>query len=124
MHQQIRTPPTHSPADLRAFLAVLKEENINIVSAGGSDIESGGEFAFSVADGHEDYVIALLLEAGYNPRTVDVDHFVVTDKPGELLACVTEVAAKNARLGRVIKDLAIGVDEKGGIVVQVYSEAS
>ena len=124
MHQQIRTAPTQSPADLRAFLAVLKEANINIQAAGGSDIERGGEFAFSVADGTEDDVVALLQQSGYRPRKVDVDHFVVTNEPGELLACVTKVAATNARLGRVIRDLAVGVDDDGAVVVQVYSEAS
>ena len=68
MHKQIRVVPAKSPADLKAFLEVLAAARINIVAAGGSDVEQGGEFAFAVTDGQEADAIALLRDAGYQPR--------------------------------------------------------
>jgi hypothetical protein len=124
MHQQIRTVPAMSPPDLQAFLALLANAGINLEAAGGSDVENGGEFAFAVAHGQEDEAIALLEQAGYHPRLVDVDVFPVTNDPGQLLECVAKVAARNAHAGRVIKDIALGVPEDVGLPmrVQIYSE--
>ena len=49
MHkQQLRGLAEQSPADLAAYLAVLAEQGINIIAAGGGDVENGGEFAFAV----------------------------------------------------------------------------
>jgi hypothetical protein len=51
VHQQIRSVPALSPPNLADFLTVLADAGINIGGASGSDIESGGEFAFAVHDG-------------------------------------------------------------------------
>lgn len=124
MHQQIRSSPRKSPADLKEFLEVVKDAGFNILAAGGSDVEKGGEFAFAVADGQEKDALKALHDAGYRQaRIVDVDHFFMTDNPGQLLACVVKVARKNASSGKAIKDLAVGVpNDKGEIPVQIYSE--
>jgi hypothetical protein len=124
MHQQIRTKPALSPADLQAFLALLAGAGINLESAGGSNIEGGGEFAFAVAHGQEDEAIALLRQAGYRPRLVDVDWCYVTNDVGQLLECIAGVTKTNTRAGKVIKEIALGVPEAPGepMRVQIYSE--
>ena len=133
MHKQIRVVPARSPADLKAFLEVLAAAGINITAAGGSNVEQGGEFAFMVTDGQEADAIALLTDAGYQPRELDIEVEAedgsifttcwMTDQPGELLRCVREVTDANQAAGRVIKDLSIGVPNANGeIPVQIYSE--
>src|SRR4026209_15521 len=104
MHQQIRTVPAASPADLAKFLDVLAKGGVNLVAAGGGDVEKGGEFAFAVAHGQEANAIKVLEKAGYHPRLVEVDHAFLTDRPGELHRVVAKVAADNRRKGHVIKD--------------------
>jgi hypothetical protein len=122
MHLQIRAAPVQSPPNLADFLAVIAKEGINILTAGGSNIEQGGEFAFAVS--HEDQCRAVeaLAEAGYEPRVVTVDWGLMTDKPGQLLECVARVAAQNAATGKTIVDIAIGgPDADGRIPIQIYS---
>jgi hypothetical protein len=122
MHMQIRATPAKSPTSLVAFLEVLK--GINIVAAGGSNVEQGGEFAFAVAHGEECAAMTALADAGYRPTLVRVETCWMTDAPGQLLACVASVTEANLAAGRVIKDLSIGVpDQDGRIPVQFYSEA-
>jgi hypothetical protein len=124
MHKQIRTKPSKSPADLREFLAVLEAKGVNIEAAGGGEVEHGGEFAFAVEHHKEDSAKEILEKAGYEPRIVDVDHCALDNRPGALLECVAKVAEKNARLGRVIRDISVGVPDKDKrIQVQIYSEA-
>lgn len=133
MHKQIRVVPARSPADLQAFLEVLAAARINIDAAGGSNLEQGGEFAFAVTDGQEVDAIAVLRDAGYQPRELDDavetearEFFTtcwMTDEPGQLLACVASVTTANAGSGRVIKDLSIGKPRADGMIpVQIYSE--
>ena len=133
MHLQIRAIPARSPADLKAFLEVLAAADINIVAAGGGNLEQGGEFAFAVTHGQEDEAIRLLKEAGYQPRALDAsvateDGAVfttcwLTDEPGQLLACVTSVTDANEAAGRVIKDLSLGKPGDDGLIpVLIYSE--
>jgi hypothetical protein len=123
MHLQIRSVPALSPASLQAFLEVLAGERINIVAAGGSDIERGGEFAFAVAHDEEDRAIEALRRAGYDPRLVEVATCTMSDEPGQLLECIAAITESNAAAGRAIRDIAVGVpDEEGRIRVQVYSE--
>jgi hypothetical protein len=123
MHLQIRAAPVLSPPNLRAFLAVLDRAGINIEAAGGSDVEKGGEFAFAVEDGKEQHAIRALEAERYHPRLVEVDFCWMPNNAGQLLACVSRVAEKNAKAGRVIKDLAVGgPDRQGRILVQLYSE--
>ena len=123
MHQQIRTVPAKSPANLQEFLQVLVDAGINIEAAGGSNIEQGGEFAFAVAHGQEEGALIALKHEGYAPRLVDVTYCALTNEPGQLLACITGVTTNNNEHGRVIKDIVVGVpDDDGRIQVQVYSE--
>jgi hypothetical protein len=133
MHLQIRAIPARSPADLMAFLEVLAQARINIESVGGSNVEQGGDFAFSVADGQEDEAIRVLEGAGYQPRRFEngvlnedgaaLTTCWVTDAPGELLACVAAVTEANKAAGRVIRDLSMGKPGHDGLIpVQIYSE--
>ena len=125
MHLQIRTVPARSPANLAAFLTVLAEHEINLQSAGGSGIETGGEFIFSVEHGEEDRAIGVLQDAGYQPRLVEVQTCSLTDEPGQLLACISAVSDENVATGRSIRDITVGVpDADGRIQVQVYSDAT
>ena len=122
MHQQIRTVPAKSPADLAELLRVLKDHGVNLVAAGGGDVEKGGEFAFAVAHGEEADAIKVLEDEGYKPRLVDVEHEVLDNRPGELHRFVAKVAQENRRRGHVIKDVSVGVPDSDGIPIQVYSE--
>jgi len=122
MHQQIRTLPALSPADLGAFLRVLKDADVNIIAAGGGDVENGGRFAFAVEDGKYDAAMAALRAKGYEPELVDVDHELLPDVPGALHGFVTRVGARNKQRGWVIKDVSIGSAHGGKILAQIYSE--
>ena len=122
MHQQIRTPTTQSPADLGRVLKVIADAGINVLAAGGSNVEAGGEFAFGVADADEERTVAVLAAAGYTPRLVDVHTCYLANRPGELHRCVAEAARANRPAGRVVIDIAIGVQLPDGTVpVQIYS---
>lgn len=123
MHLQIRSVPAQSPPNLAAFLKVLADADINLAGASGSDVESGGEFAFAVEDGQEEAAMAALMAADYHPRLVEPKICRLEDSPGQLLACITEAIAENEGTGRVIKDILVGAQKEDGmIVVQVYSE--
>ena len=133
MHMQIRAIPARSPADLKAFLEVLAEAGVNVVAPGGSNVEQGGEFAFTVDDDQEGDAIRALEAAGFQPRRFEegiasddgayLTKCWMTNTPGQLLACVASVTEANQASGRVIKDLSIGVPrEDGQIPVYIYSE--
>ena len=123
MHQQIRTVPKLSPPDLAAFLKVLADAGINIGGVSGSNVESGGEFAFAVEDGQEQAAMDALKDAKYKPRILEPKRCLLDDTPGQLLACITDAISENRGTGRVIKDILVGANrEDGKIVVQVYSE--
>ena len=123
MHQQIRSVPALSPPNLADFLRVLADADINIGGASGSDVESGGEFAFAVEDGQEEAAMDALRSAGYTPRLVEPKVCLLEDTPGQLLACITDAISANQGSGRVIKDILVGANrEDGKVVVQVYSE--
>ncbi len=124
MHLQIRTVPAHSPADLVEFLRVLAEAEINIEIAGGSNVEFGGQFAFAVQEGQEAEAMRVLQEARYEPQLVEVVDCMLTNEPGQLLACITSIAQSNAESGKAIRDISVGVPGEDGLIpVQVYSEA-
>ena len=122
MHQQIRlVVPRKSPPDLASVLEVLAP--FNILAAGGSNIEHGGEFAFAVDHGEQTAALKALTGAGYEPRVVEVHACMVTDTPGALLACIQEAAGKNKATGKLIKDIAIGgKNANGEMPIQVYSD--
>lgn len=123
MHQQIRAVPAKSPPDLEALLQVLYDEGVNLVSAGGSDLELGGEFAFSVSDEQHDQTLRALERAGYATRVVDLDVCWMKPKAGELLRCVRGATALMARSGSVIRDIAIGEPNADGLIpVQISSQ--
>jgi hypothetical protein len=125
MHLQIRTKPALSPPDLAAFLTVLAENEVNMLSAGGCDIEAGGEFIFSVEHDTERDVMAILERAGYEPQLVEVEVCAVADEPGQLLECITAIREQNVLAGRVIRDITVGVpDADGRLQVQVYSDVA
>ncbi len=124
MHQQIRTVPARSPADLLIFLEVLANAGINMQSAGGSNLEEGGEFAFTVDHGQEQEAIDVLLSEGFRPELVEVDTFTVeVDGPGKLLEAVAQVRSLNNATGRVIRDITMGAPSPDGrtVEVQIYS---
>lgn len=122
MHQQIRTVPARSAADLVAFLTVLAEAGLSIKSAGGSNLSSGGEFAFGLLDDEYDHAMDVLRKARYKPRLVEVDYRAIPDEAGELLRFVTEITKQNLEAKREILDIAIGVPDANGLIqVQVYS---
>ena len=123
MHQQIRSVPALSPPNLADFLTVLADAGINLAGASGSNVESGGEFAFAVEDGQEQAAMDALFAAKYRPRLVQPKVCLLEDTPGQLLACITDAIAENQGTGRVIKDILVGANrEDGKVVVQVYSE--
>ena len=122
MHQQIRTVPAQSPADVAAFLKVLSDGKINIVAVGGGDVENGGEIAIAVEHGQEQAAMDLLGKH-YTPRLIDVPNAELDNRPGALHAFVATIAAENKRKGWKIKDITVGAAEPNGkIPVQVYSE--
>lgn len=123
MHLQIRTVPARSPASLAEFLSVLYDNGINIESAGGHDIETGGVFLCAVAHGEEDHAMTVLRDAGYRPHLVEVDSYAVDNRAGQLLDCIRTVTEKNELLGRAIRDIAVGVPDANGLIqVQIYSD--
>ena len=123
MHQQIRSVPALSPPNLADFLTVLADAGINLAGASGSNVESGGEFAFAVEHGQEQAALDALTAKDYKPRLVEPKVCFLDDEPGQLLACISDAIAENDGTGRVIKDILVGAQPQDGkIVVQVYSE--
>jgi hypothetical protein len=126
MHQQIRVVPAASPSDLAKLLAVLAAKKVNLVAAGGGNIELGEEFAFVPSEGQEEAAMNALAK-DYQPRLLNagVDYKLcwLTNVPGQLLECVQSATDENLEKGRKVKDILIGVepDEEGRIGVQVYS---
>jgi hypothetical protein len=131
MHKQLRLLPSSSPPDVEKLLGRLAERRVNLRGVGGSNVEFGGEFAFGVADGDEDGAIAVLKEHDYRYRVLEwkVDPGLTVcwlrnpNDVGELHRnCITDIAAANLLAGRIIRDVLIGLPEKEGTPVQVYSE--
>jgi hypothetical protein len=126
MHQQIRVVPAASPSDLAKLLAVLAAKKVNLVAAGGGNIELGEEFAFVPSEGQEQAAMDALAK-DYQPRLLNagVDYKLcwLTNDVGQLLECIQSATEENLERGRKVKDILIGVepDEEGRIGVQVYS---
>jgi hypothetical protein len=128
MHLQIRAVPMTSPPDLARFLGVLKEAGVNLVAAGGGNLELGGEFACVPEHGQEDLAMDALRAAKYRPTLIEVGGPALrlcwlTDEPGQLWSCISEAAEINLAEGRVIADVLVGTerDDQGRVPVQVYS---
>jgi hypothetical protein len=123
MHQQIRTRPARSPDNLQELLDLLSRYNLEAV--GGSNVETGGEFAFAVRHDLMEEALQLLIANGYqDARIVDVDVCWLEDREGQLLECINGVRSANATRGGAIRDFAIGGPQADGIPVQVYSESA
>jgi hypothetical protein len=126
MHQQVRVLPALSDPDLAKLLDVLYKAGVNLVAAGGGNIELGEEFAFVPEEDQFDLALDALTKADYQPRLLvkDKDFKLcwLKNEPGQLLNCVQEATRENLDKGRVVKDILIGIEpEKGLIGVQVYS---
>jgi hypothetical protein len=128
MHQQVRVVPAASPSDLAKLLGVLAAADVNIVAAGGGNIELGDEFAFVPSDGQEETAMSALADAGYAPRLLNAgDDYKLcwlTNELGQLRSCIDEASKENNGRGFKIKDILVGIEpEDGKIGVQVYSVA-
>jgi hypothetical protein len=128
MHQQIRTAPTTSPADIEKLLERLKDGGVNIAAAGGGNLEFGGQFAFAPHDGSEEAAIRVLEQHEYKYDVIEDDDPRLTiclmeDEVGELHRCIKSVSDANLKAGRIIRDLIIGAPDKDKKVpVQIFSE--
>ena len=128
MHKQLRVVAVSSPPDVEKLLRRLKDAGVNLGGAGGSNIEYGGEFAFSVDDADEAAAIEVLETHHYPYRLFehDVDPELtvcwIENVPGALHECVSGVASANLESGRIIRDILIGLDGDRGIVAQIFSE--
>jgi hypothetical protein len=128
MHQQIRTAPSTSPADIEKLLERLKDGGVNIAAAGGGNLEFGGQFAFAVHDGHEDAAKRVLEQHGYKYDVIEehdprLTMCLMEDEVGELHRCIKMASDANLESGRIIRDLIIGApDENKKVPVQIFSE--
>lgn len=131
MHMQIRVDPSMSPPSVAKLLQIFADEELNLIGAGGSNVEFGGEFAFAVADENDDEerAIAILNREGYRFRVFhDGDPELrlcwLTNEPGQLKSCIDDVTSANELGGRAVRDILIGVAEERGIPVQIFSETA
>lgn len=128
MHMQIRVEPRLSPPDVAAVLTLLAENEINLLGAGGSNVEMGGEFAFAVDHEQQAAAESLLESRRYTFRVFNSETDPelklcwLQNEPGQLKACIDGVAGENLAAGRKIRDILIGVQTGDGIPVQVFSE--
>jgi hypothetical protein len=144
MHLQVRVSPRVSPPNLERLLQFLAEEpltgdeildpdnpvGVNIVAAGGSRVELGGQFSFVPDHRHEDATRRALDKGGYggkvrwyntqdHPRWLQMDE--LDDQPGQLLALVARVRQQNGSDWR-IKDILVGTQRPGNKVpIQIFS---
>lgn len=122
MHMQIRLSTSKSPADLFEVLDVLAKAEVNLLAAGGSNVEEDGEFAFAVEDGHERRAVKALQDADYKPRLVRIKLCHIEHHPGSLRDCVRDARTENEEAGRRIRDVTVGVPGEDGLIpVQIYS---
>jgi hypothetical protein len=136
MHLQMRALPRSSPPDLLLFLSRLKDDQVNLVSVGGSNVEFGGEFAFVPVDADIEKAKQSLERNGYTYRVLHIadgqgideglDLLELDDTVGALHDALVAVAQKNLDKGRIIRDVLVGrpTDETtpGKIPVHIFSE--
>ena len=148
MHQQIRVAMgapsatldgsgamAHVPVDvdpvevedgaLFRLLDLLAGEGFNLRTAGGSKIESGGEFVFAIDDeGDEDRAkkcAEFLGRKGYRDvRVVEPFMCEVDDRVGALRDCLKKLASE----GRRIDEVFVGTARKGKVPVHVTTVKS
>lgn len=117
MHQQIRLTPIAPPPDLERVLAVLAEAGVNILAAGGGDLELGGEFAFAPREDQGDVAMKALTDAHYAPRLLEAEKgdyklCWLENVPDQLHKCIADVAAQNVESGKVVKDVLVGASRR------------
>jgi len=104
------------------ILHTLVDGGVNLQSAGGRDLDRGGDFVFSVHhegddDGPAEEAAALLKEHGYgDARVVHAHTCSVADEPGGLLGCIERIEAS---AGPVYEIFVGTPDADGGIPVQI-----
>jgi hypothetical protein len=139
MHQQVRTSSTKSgsgspgpgamadPGGVADILRILDEAEVNLQTAGGRDLDQGGDFVFAVHhegeddDGRNEAAAELLRSHGYgDARAVSVHTCSVADEHGGLRGCVEEVEQER---GPVYEIFVGAPDENGRIPVQITTRA-
>lgn len=138
MHQQVRlsTKKTGSGSagpgamadegGLVDILRILVDNGVNLRSAGGRDLDDGGELVFSVHhddgdDTPDEKVAALLTEHGYGARAVPAHYCSVADEPGGLLGCIEKIEASDGP----VYEIFVGTPEADDdIPVQLTTRAS
>ena len=132
MHLQVRLFPAASPPDVEKVLGLLEAAGVNLLGAGGSNVEFGGELALVPEDGQEDLVMSTLSD--YNPRLLSAEDAdsgltlcLAQHQSGGLHACLADASARNLETGRIIRDVVIVVPDDAQhaahqVPVQIYSE--
>ncbi len=136
MHQQVRTstkktgsgsPGPGAMADeggLVDILRILVDNGVNLQTAGGRDLDTGGDFVFAVHhdedrddDDPGEKAAALLREAGYGSARATPAHLCsVADEPGGLLGCIEKLEQTEGP----VYEIFVGTpDSDGGIPVQL-----
>jgi hypothetical protein len=135
MHQQVRTSSTKSGSGspgpgamadtggVADILRILLDAGVNLQTAGGRDLDRGGDFVVAVHhegehdDGRSEEAVKLLQEHGYrDARAVSVHTCSVADEPGGLLRCIEDVERERGP----VYEIFVGTpDEDGGIPVQI-----
>lgn len=116
MHIQSRAKPQKSPADLAAFVRVLSAPAvegrlpINIEGVTGTNLELGGDFVFTVADGREDDARDWLELEDYTvTQTTDLYSEEITgNQSGQLLDVIERARESDVGRGRAIYEILIG----------------
>lgn len=133
MHQQVRTSTIKTATNddaaekegsLVDILSILK--GVNLRSAGGSNLDEGGEFVFSVHhdegdDSADERAADLLRRKRYEPTVYKVEYCLVDDREGALLECLQ---SKETELGEPIVEVHVLTSEPDGRVpVQIVTRS-
>lgn len=135
MHQQVRTQTikpgsgSNGPgaaADRGGLVDILRtllDGGVNLRTAGGRDLDRGGEFVFSVhheeGDDAADYAAAKLLQsAGYAAEVFPAKECIVSDEPGSLLRCLEETERDRGP----VYEIYVGThDDEGRTPIQIVT---
>jgi hypothetical protein len=113
-----------APGGLVYILERLLEADVNLRTAGGRDLDTGGTFAFSVHhragdDEPNERAAKVLRKAGYDAQVITVRDCVVSDEPGSLLRCIQDAEAESP-----VYEIFVGTpDEEGHIPIQIVTRA-
>jgi hypothetical protein len=123
-------PVEIDPSEIRQgalldLLELLADKGYNLRMAGGSGIETGGEFTFAIEDdGDENRAsecAAMLAREGYrHVRVVEPFMCEVEDRVGALRDCLKELRSA----GRQIDEIFVGTPRKGLVPVQITTLVS